>query len=305
MVDSHRLTLRRLWVMAAAGLAVAMQSARAQEEAEALAQPVPDQQASMTREQFHQWIDQVALGSEDGLPVARTDLETVLDLKIEYLERTCAITAMQKRKLQLAGRGDIKRFFDRVADHRQRYEEVKDSQQELGKLETEIQSLAKLRGKPMFEEGSIFKKTLSRLLSADQTARIEAAARQSRSFRHRAKVDLFVQSLDIVAGLSDRQRERLTELLLRETRPARNSFVDFDVEIVIAQTAELPESKIRPIFDRDQWHAVAPVLQALKQSYQETLHDVELAPDDEVRQHSSASADTLPATSDPKKCKGK
>jgi hypothetical protein len=144
----------------------------------------------------------------------------------------------------------------------------------------------------MFAEGSIFGKTLARVLTADQTGKIETALRRSRSFRHRAKVDLVVQSLDIVAGLSDEQRERLAQLLERETKPARNSVVDFDAEIVIAQAAQLPESKIRPIFDADQWRAVSPLLQTLKQSFQETLHDIPLAGLDEPGVHTSDPAET-------------
>ena len=153
----------------------------------------------------------------------------------------------------------------------------------------------------MFVESSLFGKTLARILSPDQSAAIETAVRRSRSFRHRAKVHLVVQSVDIVAGLSDDQRARLTELLLRETRPARNSFVDFDVEIVLAQTSMLPEAKIRPIFDRQQWQVVAPILQGLKQNYQATLHDIPLARSDDPPPPpaETARARTAPAGAEP------
>jgi hypothetical protein len=306
MADFQRRRLRWLSVIIAVGLAGTLPAARAQVADEAPEQPAPEPpQITMTPEQFQHWISEAALGSEDGSVDARTSLETILALKIEHLERACGISGSQKRKLQLAGRGDIKRFFDRVADQRRRYEQVKDNQQELGKLQTEIQQLASLRGKPMFEEGSIFGKTLLKLLTADQVVKIETAARQSRRFRHRAKVDLVVQSLDVVAGLSDEQRERLTRVLLRETRPARNSSVDFDVEIVFAQAGDLPESKIKAIFDQDQWRAVAPLLQTLKQSYQATLHDVALEPDNERRLHPSELAETSPAPTDSEKFKGK
>ena len=208
-------------------------------------------------------------------------LETILALKIEYLDRACGITGSQKRKLELAGRGDIKRFFDAVQELGRRYDAVKDSQEAFAKLQSEVQALANRRGKQLFDEASIFAKTLSKMLTAEQTARIETAcagrvlsAIEPRSTWSSRAWTSWLASATSNAGGSP-------SCSVRETRPARSSSADFDVEIVIAQAAELPESKIRPIFDDDQWRSVAPVLQMLKQNYHELLHDVQLAGKDE------------------------
>jgi hypothetical protein len=305
MIVFLRYSLRWIGLVVAAGLSVGVPAECAQDEAD-IPEVAPVEQAppSMTKEQYVQWIDQTVLGSSEGSLEVRAQLETILALKIEYLDRACGITGSQKRKLELAGRGDVKRFFDAVDEHRQRYDAVKNRQQAFAKLQTEVQALANRRGKQLFDEASIFAKTLSKMLTAEQTARIDTAARRSRSFRHRAKVDLVVQSLDVLAGLRDEQRRRLTELLVRETRPARNSLADFDVEIVIAQAAQLPESKIRPVFDDDQWRSVAPVLQTLKQNYHELLHDVQLAGKDESGLDPSDRVEVPPAPADRDKSPG-
>jgi hypothetical protein len=308
MVDLQCHSLRWIGLVAAVGLMIGGQAAGAQqqEELEAPDQAAPAQrQVAMNREQFQQWVEQIAIGSSEDELEARGELETMLALKIDQLERTCGISSIQKKKLQLAGTGDIKRFFDRLDDHRRKYDQIKDDQQAFGKLQIEIQELANRRGNQMFAEGSIFGKTLARVLTVDQTSKIETALRRARSFRHRAKIDLVVQSLDIVVGLSDEQRERLTQLLERETRPARNSFVDFDAEVVIAQAAQFPESKIRPIFDADQWRVVAPLLQTLKQSFQETLHDIPLIGFDEPSLRAGGQNEARRASPDPEKSPGK
>ena len=49
-----------------------------------------------------------------GTDAARFRLETILAARVDKIARQCGLTEVQKKKLLLAGRGDIKRFFDRV-----------------------------------------------------------------------------------------------------------------------------------------------------------------------------------------------
>ena len=52
---------------------------------------------------------------------ARTRLDANLALRIDDLDRACAVTELQKKKLKLAGLGDIKRYYDRVEDLKRKY----------------------------------------------------------------------------------------------------------------------------------------------------------------------------------------
>src|SRR5439155_9611662 len=61
-----------------------------------------------TDDQFERWVFQ-----EDGnASRARKRLDSLLAMQIENIDRTCRLTDAQKKKLQLAGRGDVKRCFD-------------------------------------------------------------------------------------------------------------------------------------------------------------------------------------------------
>ena len=67
----------------------------------------------MLEESFADQIDEV-FRTLRGPAGAQSKLDSSLSLRIGGLERTCHITEAQKDKLRLAGRGDIKRFFDKV-----------------------------------------------------------------------------------------------------------------------------------------------------------------------------------------------
>ena len=116
----------------------------------------------------------------------------------------------------------------------------------------------------------MFAKTLARVLGDDRMATYREGLRESRRFRHRARVDMVVEVFDVATGCSDEQRERLTKLLLQETRlPSRLD--DDEISVMLAQAARLPESKIRPIFDESQWRSVSRLLEELNANLKEEL----------------------------------
>ena len=67
--------------------------------------------------QFDSWVFGNIGSANAG--VARNKLDSLLTLSVEDLERSCGLTPVQKKKLLLAGHGDIKRFFDRVDEVRE------------------------------------------------------------------------------------------------------------------------------------------------------------------------------------------
>ena len=62
-------------------------------------------------DQLEQWV----FGRFGGSGGARNKLDSSLLLRIEDLERACDLTDDQKKKLRVAGRGDIKRHTDRCS----------------------------------------------------------------------------------------------------------------------------------------------------------------------------------------------
>jgi hypothetical protein len=197
---------------------------------------------------------------------ARRQLDRQLARRIIDIDRTCELTDAQKKKLQLAGRGDIKRFFDS-------YEEVKRkaeaSEQDEGKVPEVWQEIGALNlilfQTGLFHEDSLLVKSLRNTLTGEQFARYDALAREGRASRHRKNVEnavaLFQRGFDGEARhwrkrvLRDEQRQRLIGLLNRETKPSPKPG-PHETQVILVQFARLPEQKLKQVFDEDQWQTV-------------------------------------------------
>jgi hypothetical protein len=185
-----------------------------------------------------------------GAGMARNKLDSALALRIDDVGRICGLTEAQRKKLQLAGHGDIKRFFDRVEETKRKFQAVQNNQfhniwQEIQPLQTELNS-------GLFGDDSFFAKTVKRTLNEEQAANFENVVRQRRLVRYQATVAWCVTQLDRSVGLSDEQRRRLVDLLVKESRPPRR-FGQNDYWFMMFQASKLPESKLKPIFDEVQW----------------------------------------------------
>jgi hypothetical protein len=200
-------------------------------------------------EQVDQWV----FGRFGGSGGARTRLDSTLALRLEDLGRTCGITEAQKKKLKLAGRGDVKRFFDRVEELKRRFQALSDPNvniwQEIQPLQIEINA-------GLFGDSSLYAKTIRSTLTADQTTRYESVLKQRRLARYRSTVAWFVVHVDKGLGLRDDQRQRFVELLINETRPPRK-FGQGDYWYLMLQTARVPEAKLKTVFDAPQWRLLS------------------------------------------------
>ena len=99
--------------------------------------------------QFDRWIFQanVRLGgngrvAENGVAAAaRIQIDSQLKVRLDELVRDCHLNEAQQRKLALAGRGDIKRFFDQVEEVRKKFVAVRNDQNRLNQVWQEISPL--------------------------------------------------------------------------------------------------------------------------------------------------------------------
>jgi hypothetical protein len=116
---------------------------------------------------FAHWV----FGMEDARD-ARRRLKEVLGTRVEEAETTYGITPAQRRKLELAGKGDIQRFFDHVAAKREELDRLGADEHKTRRFV--LTELIPLRGKIRqgpFGEGSLFAKTLNKMLNDRQLGR--------------------------------------------------------------------------------------------------------------------------------------
>jgi hypothetical protein len=201
---------------------------------------------------FETWV----FGGNRSGTAARERLEKLLALQIEFIDRSCTLDADQRKKLELAGHGDVKRFYDRIEVSRRKFQKVKNDPNKVGEIYQEIQPLQTVLNMGPFGDGSIFSKTLLRALRPDQVAKFEAVDHERRLFRYGSKVGAAVARLDGSLALTREQRRKLTEVIMKETKPPRQ-FGQQDQQVVLLQASKLPEAKLRPIFDDAQWKVLS------------------------------------------------
>jgi hypothetical protein len=200
-------------------------------------------------------IDQWVFNRSGGAEGAKVRLDANLALRIDDLDRSCALTELQKKKLTLAGLGDIKRYYDRVEDLKRRYSSG-GNQPNMNNIWQEMQPLQVELTNGLFGDQSLFAKTVKNTLRADQVQRHDDLTRRRLAARRRTSIDLFVIQIDKALGLSEAQRGRLTELLVSETPPPAK-YGQADYWYLMYQMTRLPEAKITGILDEPQWRLLS------------------------------------------------
>jgi hypothetical protein len=205
----------------------------------------------MADENFEQWI----FREFQNAAGARGRLDSLLTLNIETVAGACGLSEAQRQKLWLAGRGDIKRFFDSVDELRRKFQSVKTDQNRLQELFRDVQPFHATIAAGPFGETSIFFKALKNTLTSEQSALYEEAARQRRAFLYRARIEELVVKLDEALTFRASQRRQLGKVLLEETRPPVQ-FGVYDDYVMLWQAAKIPEEKLKPVFDDRQWRTL-------------------------------------------------
>ncbi len=123
--------------------------------------------AMLERENFDRW-----LFPHDQSQYARDEhLKELLDAKIDLAALTHTLTGPQRAKLRLAGRGDIKRFFDEVQMRRDEFEiDRKTFNTGLAALRR-LDDLSPTYRVGPFGAGSLFAKTLHKINNDRKTGR--------------------------------------------------------------------------------------------------------------------------------------
>jgi len=248
--------MRRCWAlillaaMASASLG-AGRPAAAQEPDEPEAAAPRRQRFRITDSHIDQWLFGPGTSAESARPLGEARLRS----RIGYIDQLCGLTATQRKKLDIAGRGDIKRFFDVVA---RLHDEVRSGPIDIDRLRgltVEAQAHGrKFRGQ-LWDEESLFGKTLQTILDPEQAAMYRRSWSEERLKAHESSIDWVLGMVQRRVGLSRDQSFRLHVALLEETRPPRNSG-PWDYFGIMYQASRIPERKLRPIFEPSEWRAI-------------------------------------------------
>ena len=91
----------------------------------------------VAEETFDRWL----FGSTGDADSGRAYLESLLQRKVEDVNQVRELSLAQRKKLVLAGRGDIKRLFDRIEDERKEFRRIRTEAERCGEFLRELQPL--------------------------------------------------------------------------------------------------------------------------------------------------------------------
>jgi hypothetical protein len=135
--------------------------------------PKPNQRVAL----FSGTFDELVYGRGSNAAGAQARLEVCLEQKLDKLDRIVGLTDAQRQKLQLAGRGDLKRLFDRAEELRvmcDRFDEIADANQFhrwTKDLKSGAGALRHSFDSGPFDADSLMAKCMKSALTAEQAAK--------------------------------------------------------------------------------------------------------------------------------------
>lgn len=204
-------------------------------------------------EQFDQWV----FANLGNAGAARQRLEQILAVQVEAIGHGCRLTAAQQKKLQLAGRGDVKRFYDRYTALKTKYQPVMNDQEKVQEIWQALTPLRTQLTAGLFNADSFLQRCVSHTLTREQTTHYEKLTDERRTFRHEANIELVVCMLEQAMPLRATQRRDFIALLMKETQPPRRSGT-YDYYALMVRISNLPEEKLQPLLTAPQLKVLRP-----------------------------------------------
>jgi hypothetical protein len=177
-------------------------------------------------------------------------LEMGLADRLDELQVTYELTEAQRKKLELAGRGEVKGFTDRLDSELKKIEDA-GSLDAMQELVVEFNDLRRSEER-LFADGSRFSKVLARTLSQEQVTRNERLVRNPGFLRYRKAVIGAVRTLAGFVNISRTERIELSRLILTETTPP-HKFGRTDHAFVMFQISRLPDTRLKEIIPETHW----------------------------------------------------
>lgn len=217
-------------------------------------------QFEIQENQFDAWIFQ----NVSTAALARRRLDEMLTLKIDDVDRACQLSEAQKKKLQLAARGDIVQFFEKVEVVRKKFLLVRKDQQKFNELWQDISPLQVQFQIGLFGDDSLYQKTLRNMLKGEQLSKFLEVDLERRKFQYRAKVELVVAMLENALPLRDEQRQKFINLIVEESKPPRGYGQQQDYYVVMWNISKIPEKKLKTLFTDTEWKVLNQQFQQVR-----------------------------------------
>ncbi len=155
----------------------------------------------------------------------RSHLQKQLALAIDQIGRNVELGEEQKQKLELAGSGDVAKFFDQVEEIRAEFSDDKlnmNNGNDINKVFQRIQPLQQQLQVSLFGDGSIFASVSKGILDESQQSKLNEAEMERVRFHFDASLKNAIAKVERTSPLRKSQRERILELALAAEPPLKS-----------------------------------------------------------------------------------
>jgi hypothetical protein len=201
------------------------------------------------REDFTANFDSLLFEKGESAEDARKRVAILLANEISKLDRICNLRSHQTEKLNLAGRGDISRYFIRYESIKEHY--VSQGEYVYADVLDKSAPLRQALNEGLFAEQSLFQRSIPQILTPEQSAKYKNYVQERMRARHLVDIDAACNWLERDVHLSGEQKGNIKNLMLRETAPARREGLG-DIQYLLWQLERMPKGKLNDLVDADQ-----------------------------------------------------
>ena len=252
---------------------VAAEEEEAVEEAEAMGGRFQINEATIIQNVF---------GSQNSVESARRKSENVLKLHIDFVELSGKLPESQRTKLQLAGQGDIERFFNDFALMKAKCPTGNLTQEQWNEAWQKLQPFSSRYSAGLHGRGSLFRRTIPSALGPEQEKKYEQLVEERNRRHYAAMVGATLTLIDHQIPLTAEQRKKLTELIMAKTEPPTHYGQSYyQLYVVLERMTHIPEEELKPIFLDNEWKVMQGILQQGR-AMEHTIKQMEKEGDEEV-----------------------
>ncbi|MCG8648238.1 MAG: hypothetical protein MI861_00305 [Pirellulales bacterium] len=203
--------------------------------------------------------------NQQSFASARKHCEQALKVQIDFVENSVTLTDQQRRKLELAGRGDIHRFFTDVQRVKRGIKFGGIPRDQWQQVWQKTQPLQARYSAGLHGSNSLFAKTISAALEPSQRETFAATKRKREQAIYEDNIRMALSMLDRKVPLTRRQRLTVTELMLKETSPPTfYGEASMHFYVVLFQMTQVPQDELKSIFADNEWQVVDGMLRQAK-----------------------------------------
>lgn len=211
-------------------------------------------------DQFNGWI----FSRMQNEQKARDTFYSRIDLEIERLDLVASLTDDEKAKIRLAGKGDVKRFFDDVREARREFLELGNvNQNQMNEAYQLASALAQRINSGLFDNNSLLKKVAATAPDPEHAQRIRKRNQRRRKLQTEFAIKAYVAILGRTIPFTSDQRDQLVVLIGKNVDLAHPNG-PYVTQLISYRLSELPDGELQELFDENQWNAFKNTLAQAK-----------------------------------------